>query len=80
MNKKVFDELKEIILDYLGVDDLEIKEDSSLNDDLGLTSLDMITIIGEIEDRFNIQMEDEVMYSIKTAKDAVDYIADKLGK
>ena len=78
MNKEVFEELKEIILDYLGEDDMEISEESTLNEDLGLTSLDMISVIGEIEDKFNIQMEDETMYSIKTVKDAVDYIYGKI--
>lgn len=80
MNKKIAEELKEIIYDYLGDDELTIEENSSLTDDLGLSSLDLISIVGSIEDTFNITIEDNEVPSIKTFKDAVDYIENKIGK
>ena len=76
---EIFGELKEIVLDYLGEDDIRVSEDSSLTEDLGLTSLDLISIVGDIEDSFGISVEDEAMDSIETVGDVLDYIEGRLG-
>lgn len=78
MNIEIFEKLKEIIYDYLGDDEIEIRQDSLFIDDIGLSSLDMITIVGEVEDCFGIVVEDEAMPSIKTMEDAVNYIDKKI--
>ena len=78
MNIEIFEKLKEIIYDYLGDDEIEIRQDSLFIDDIGLSSLDMITIVGEVEDYFGIVVEDEAMPSIKTMEDAVNYIDKKI--
>lgn len=75
---EIFNELKEIVLDYLGDDDIEVSEDSVLTDDLGLTSLDLISIVGDVEDSFDISVEDEAMESIETVGDVLDYIEGRL--
>ncbi|MBR0379622.1 MAG: acyl carrier protein [Mogibacterium sp.] len=77
--EEIFGELKEIVLDYLGEDDIRVSEDSSLTEDLGLTSLDLISIVGDIEDSFGISVEDEAMDSIETVGDVLDYIEGRLG-
>ena len=76
---EIFNELKEIVLDYLGDDDIDVSEDSVLTDDLGLTSLDLISIVGDVEDSFDISVEDEAMESIETVGDVLDYIEGRLG-
>ena len=76
--EEIFNELKEIVLDYLGDDDIEVSEDSVLTDDLGLTSLDLISIVGDVEDSFDISVEDEAMESIETVGDVLDYIEGRL--
>ena len=76
---EIFNELKEIVLDYLGDDDIEVSEGSVLTDDLGLTSLDLISIVGDVEDSFGISVEDEAMESIETVGDVLDYIEGRLG-
>ena len=76
---EIFNELKEIVLDYLGDDDMDVSEDSVLTDDLGLTSLDLISIVGDVEDSFGISVEDEAMESIETVGDVLDYIEGRLG-
>ena len=76
---EIFNELKEIVLDYLGDDDMDVSEDSVLTDDLGLTSLDLISIVGDVEDSFGIRVEDEAMESIETVGDVLDYIEGRLG-
>ena len=77
--EEIFGELKEIVLDYLGEDDIRVSEDSSLTEDLGLISLDLISIVGDIEDSFGISVEDEAMDSIETVGDVLDYIEGRLG-
>lgn len=77
MKTEVFEQLKEIIYDYLGDDEIQINEDSLFIDDIGLSSLDMISIVGEVEDTFEIVVEDKDMPSIKTMNDAVNYIAER---
>ena len=74
MKQEVFDNLKDIIYDYLGDDEIEINQDSNFIDDIGLSSLDMISIIGQVEDTFDIIVEDRDMSDIKTMSDAVEYI------
>ena len=80
MNIEVFEKLKEIIFDYLGDNEIEINQESLFIDDIGLSSLDMITIVGEVEDTFGIQVQDEDMPSIKTVEDAVNYISERIDK
>lgn len=77
MKEEIFEQLKEIIFDYLGDDEIEVKLDSNFIDDIGLSSLDMISIVGQVEDTFEIVVEDEDIANIKTMEDAVDYIIKK---
>ena len=77
MNQKIFEQLKQIVRDYLGDDKIEINEDSILTDDLGLSSLDLISIVGSVEDTFNIEVQDKDVAEIRTIKDVVDYIEKK---
>lgn len=78
MNNQIAEQLKDIIIDYLGDDEIIINEESLLTDDLGLSSLDLISIVGSIEDGFNIIIEDNEVPSIRTFKDAVDFIDNKV--
>ena len=77
MNQKIFEQLKQIVRDYLGDDKIGINEDSILTDDLGLSSLDLISIVGSVEDAFNIEVQDKDVAEIRTIKDVVDYIEKK---
>ena len=77
MREEIIKDLKEIIFNVTGSSDIEVKEDSDLINDLGLSSLDLIAIIGEIEDHFNITIEDDDISSIRTAKDIADYVESK---
>ena len=77
MNQKIFEQLKQIVRDYLGDDKIGINEDSILTDDLGLSSLDLISIVGSVEDAFNIEVQDKDVAVIRTIKDVVDYIEKK---
>lgn len=66
--------VKSIIAEQLGVGEDEIKAESSFNDDLGADSLDIVQLVMAMEDEFGVEIPDEQAESIKTVKDAVDYI------
>ena len=71
----VFDKIKEIICDQLGVDEESITLETTF-EELGADSLDLFQVIIEIEEAYNIQLEEAE--SIKTVKDAVEYVEAKI--
>jgi acyl carrier protein len=70
----VFEKIKDIIVEQLGVEESDITMDTSF-EDLGVDSLDLFQIIIEIEEAFDIQIEDAE--SIKTVEEAVKYVENK---
>ena len=68
----VFEQVKAIICKELISS--KVLEDSNLKDDLGADSLDAVEIIMDIEDEFNIQIDDSEAENIKTVGDIVKYI------
>lgn len=70
----IFEKIKAVIVNQLGVDEDEVKLETSF-EDLGVDSLDLFQIIIELEEEFNVQIEDAE--SIKTVEDAVNYIESK---
>mgnify|MGYP003495940808 CR=1 FL=1 len=70
----VFEQVKAIICKELKLDPSKVLDDSNLKDDLGADSLDAVEIIMDIEDEFNIQIDDSEAENIKTVGDIVKYI------
>ena len=64
-----FDKVKAIVVEQLGVDEAEVKIDSTFIDDLGADSLDIVELIMAFE-----EVPDDVAEKIKTVKDTVEYI------
>ncbi|MEC9484995.1 MAG: acyl carrier protein [Candidatus Izemoplasma sp.] len=75
----IFDKVKDIIAEELGIEADDIKLDSDLSEDLGADSLDAIELIMEIESQFDIEIADSEATKIKTVHDIVDYL-EKLEK
>ncbi|MBN6185867.1 acyl carrier protein [Aneurinibacillus sp. BA2021] len=69
-----FDRIKKIIVDRLGVDESEIKEEASFKDDLGADSLDVVELVMELEDEFDLEISDEDAEKITTVGDVIKYI------
>ena len=67
----MFEELKELICEYVDVEPSAICEESRFIEDLGFNSYDFMSMVGEIEDRFDVEVEER---NVKTVKDAVEYI------
>ena len=70
----VFEKVKKIIVEQLGVEEDEITMESSFIDDLGADSLDIVELIMALEEEFDIEIPDDAAEKIKTVKNAVDYI------
>ena len=70
----IIDKLKGIIADQLDVDADTVSVDSNIQDDLGADSLDIVDLITNIEDEFDIAIPDEAVDSIKTVGDIVSFI------
>ncbi|MBO8485131.1 MAG: acyl carrier protein [Bacteroidetes bacterium] len=76
---EVAEKVKAIIVDKLGVDESEVTETASFQNDLGADSLDTVELIMEFEKAFNITIPDEdAGEKIATVGDAIAYIENKL--
>ena len=68
----IFEKIKEIVVDQLGVNAEDVKLETNFVEDLDADSLDLFQVIMEIEDAFNVKVED--VENIKTVADAVSFI------
>ncbi len=74
----IFDKVKGIVIDKLGVDEKQVTEDAKFIDDLGADSLDTVELIMQFEDDFNIEIPDEDAENILSVNQAIDYIQKKI--
>jgi len=77
----VFERIKKIVVDQLGVDEVEVVPSASFVDDLGADSLDLVELIMALEEEFSksgkkIEIPDEDAEKIATIQDAIDYLKD----
>lgn len=74
MSADILERVKSIIVDRLGVGETEIKLESSFKEDLGADSLDVVELVMELEDEFDLEISDEDAEKINTVGDVVTYI------
>jgi len=75
----VVERVTKVIVDRLGVDESEVKMEASFRDDLGADSLDVVELVMELEDEFDMEISDEDAEQISTVGSAVSYIESKQG-
>ena len=66
--------VKKIVAEQLGVNEAEIKTDSSFVDDLGADALDTVELVMALEEEFETEIPDEEAEKITTVQQAIDYI------
>ncbi|QEI06950.1 acyl carrier protein [Pigmentiphaga aceris] len=72
--------VKKIVAEQLGVNEAEIKTESSFVDDLGADSLDMVELVMALEDEFETEIPDEEAEKITTVQQAIDYVSSHIKK
>ena len=74
----VFDTVKNLISELLGVEADDITEASNIQDDLGVDSLDVVNLVMALEDEFDIEIPEDQVKNIKTVGDIVKFIEDTM--
>jgi len=77
--EEIFEKVREIIAEKLGIEADDIELSSDLTEDLGADSLDLVDLVMAFEDEFGIKVEDEQVENIKTVENVVSYVAKVLG-
>lgn len=75
----MFEKLTEIICNYVEVEPENVKPESRFMEDLGFTSFDFMSMLGEIEDEFDIEIDQQKAADIRTVQEAVDYLEELQG-
>ena len=73
----MLDKIREIMTRYVELDPEEIKEDSKLAEELGLTSFAVMSMMGDFEEEFGITVDESELTDIYTVKDIMEYIQKK---
>ena len=75
---EVFEKLKGLIVEQLGVEESLVTKEATFVDDLAADSLDVVELVMGIEENFNIQIPDEAAEKIVSVGDVVDYLMNNL--
>ncbi|MCC6629020.1 MAG: acyl carrier protein [Chloroflexi bacterium] len=77
--EEIFQKLKGIVVEQLGVDEEDVTMEASFVEDLNADSLDLVELIMSLEEEFGVEISDEDAEQITTVTDAVDYIVEHQG-
>lgn len=73
----MFEEIKKVLIDAINVDEEEVKPEAKLNEDLGIDSLAAVELALELENTFDVRIEDEELAKLETVQDVIDIIESK---
>mgnify|MGYP002564430043 CR=1 FL=1 len=73
----VFEKIRTILCEQLELEENQVTMESSIMEDLGADSLDLVDLLMSLEDQFNLEVPDEDVKKIKTVGDLVRYVEEK---
>ena len=74
------DKIKQLVVDWLGVNDDQVKPDADIINDLGADDLDFVELIMAIEEEFAIAITEDEAEKVNTPADAAELVKSKLGQ
>ncbi len=74
----VFEKVRAILMEQLDLEEDQITQDSSIAEDLGADSLDIVDLVMSLEDEFDTEIPDEAIENLKTVGDVVKFIEENL--
>ena len=77
MSDSIFEKVRKVVCEELGVQESEVTMEASLVDDLGADSLDVVELVMALEDAFGIDIPDDDVAGLKTVGDVVRYVESK---
>ena len=72
--EEILSQLQSTLSEKLGIDESEITEDASFEEDLGADSLDLVEVVMDLEDQFGLKIPDEDARGLTTVGKAIDYV------
>ena len=70
----MFEKIREIVVEQLGVEEDQVTMESSFVDDLGADSLDIVELVMALEEAFGVEIPDSEAEKISTVGDVVEYV------
>lgn len=77
-SEEIFDKVKEIIIEQLGVSETAVTMEASFIDDLGADSLDIVELIMALEEEFDLEIPDSDAEKVVSVGDVVEYIKENI--
>ena len=71
------EQVKQIVVEHLGIDESKVIPEAKFIDDLGADSLDTVELVMAFEEKFDIEIPDDAAETILTLKNAIDFIESK---
>ena len=75
---EVFEKVKSLFIEDLGIDESKISMESKLEEDLEIDSLGIVVVVMAFEDEFDIEIDDEELSDVKTVGEAVNLLHSKI--
>ena len=72
--EEILEQVKSALSEKLGIDESEITEDASFEEDLGADSLDLVEVVMDLEDQFGLKIPDEDARGLTTVGKEIDYV------